>query len=270
MLIHVVADYGHGDLAFAEVGQRLALHLPGAAVVPTPVPAFDTVSAGFCVAQLALTPGPPRVVFHNVAPRGDTPDPRPGNQGERLVSASLPDDVLVIGANAGHCFSFVRDEALSLRDVPYGTAGSQFRSRDFFPELVARIVEGDESCLGDELSLAEAVADLPARQVVYVDGYGNLKTSWFDAPATSGERVEVTIQGRTEQATVSDGTFEVPAGELSFAPGSSGWTRRSGPPLQFFELFLRGGSAAQRFGSPAAGAHVDVRPVDGPAAHTPR
>ncbi len=84
MLIPVVADYGHGDLAFAEVCQRLVLHLPEATLLTTPVPAFDTVSAGFCVAQLALTPGPPnRVVFHNVSLRADTPDPRPGTGDRR-------------------------------------------------------------------------------------------------------------------------------------------------------------------------------------------
>ncbi len=30
MLIHIVADYGQGDLAFAEVVQRIKLHLPDA------------------------------------------------------------------------------------------------------------------------------------------------------------------------------------------------------------------------------------------------
>ncbi len=263
MLIHVVADYGHGDLAFAEVAQRLSLHLPAATFVLTPVPAFDTVSAGFCVAQLALTPGPPdRVVFHNVAPRGDTPDPRPGNQGERLVCARLPDGVLVVGANAGYTFSFVRDEASSLREVRRGAAGSQFRSRDFFPELLARVVDGDGSVLGDALAPG-AVADLPTRRVVYVDGYGNLKTSWFSAPVASGQKVEVTIGGQAALATVSDGTFEVPVGELAFAPGSSGWSRRAGGSLRFFELFLRGGSAAHRFGGPRAGTLVEVEPVGG-------
>lgn len=54
MLIHLVADYGAGDLAFAEVTQRLVGLIDDAAVVPVPVPAFDTVSAGFCAAQLAL------------------------------------------------------------------------------------------------------------------------------------------------------------------------------------------------------------------------
>ncbi len=258
MLIHLVADYGHGDLAFAEVCQRLVLHLPEATVLTTPVPAFDTVSAGFCVAELALTAGPPgRVVFHNVAPRGDTPDPRAGNQGERLVCAQVADGVLVIGPNAGHTFSFLRGETLSLREVRVGASGSQFRSRDFFPELLARIVDGDEGCLGELLG-PDDVAPIPERSVVYVDGYGNLKTSWFSPPAASGERVEVTVGGQRQLATVSDGTFEVPSGELAFAPGSSGWSRRSGEDLRFFELFLRGGSAAARFGMPRAGDTVDI------------
>src|SRR5918999_425200 len=140
MLIHVVADYGAGDLAFAEVAQRLALHLKGATVVATPVPPFDTLSAGFCIGQLALTEGPAdRVVFHNVAPRADEDDPRPGNEGEELVAA------------------------------------------------------------------------------------------WTDA-----------------------GTLEVADRELSFAPGSSGWPLASGEERRFYELLLRGGSAAELFGGPAA------------------
>ena len=263
-LVHVVADYGHGDLAFAEVCQRLTLHLPGATLVATPVPAFDTISAGFCVGQLALTPGPPgRVVFHNVAPRADVADPRPDNQGERLVCARLADGVLVVGPHAGHAFSFVRDEADAMVEVEVAAGGSQFRSRDFFPELIARIVGGDRSCLGQAVP-PDAVAPIPEHQVVYVDGYGNLKTSWFAAPVASGERVEVTIDGRDAMATVSDGTFEVPAGELALAPGSSGWSTRSGRVLRFFELFLRGGSAAERFGAPRAGSLVEVRPSPRP------
>src|ERR687898_112831 len=38
MLVHIVADYGQGDLAFAEVVQRIKLHLPDAEPVLTPVP----------------------------------------------------------------------------------------------------------------------------------------------------------------------------------------------------------------------------------------
>src|SRR5690242_2643597 len=102
MLLTVVADYGTGDLAFAEVRQRLALLLPDADVTAIPVPAFDTVSAGFCVAQLAFGRGPAdRVLYANVAPRQDSDAPRAGNAGERLVACRLPTGVLVVGVAAG-------------------------------------------------------------------------------------------------------------------------------------------------------------------------
>jgi hypothetical protein len=72
MLIHIVADYGHGDLAFAEVVQRIKLHIPDAEPVPVPVPPFATLAVGFCVAQLGLNAAPPgTIVYHNVAPRED-------------------------------------------------------------------------------------------------------------------------------------------------------------------------------------------------------
>lgn len=72
MLVHLVADYGVGDLAFAEVSQRIVRALPEAWVHSVPVAPFDTLAAGFCVAQLALTDGPTgRLVVHNVAPRRD-------------------------------------------------------------------------------------------------------------------------------------------------------------------------------------------------------
>ncbi len=38
MLVHIIADYGTGDLAFAEVVQRIKLHLPDAEPIPVPVP----------------------------------------------------------------------------------------------------------------------------------------------------------------------------------------------------------------------------------------
>src|SRR5215217_4647098 len=40
MLIHVIVDYGPGDLAFAEVAQRIKLCLPDAEPLYTPVPAL--------------------------------------------------------------------------------------------------------------------------------------------------------------------------------------------------------------------------------------
>ena len=255
MLLTVVADYGTGDLAFAEVRQRLAQLLPEADVVAVPVPAFDTVSAGFCVAQLAFGEGPSdRVIYANVAPREDETDPREDNAGERLVAARLPSGVLVVGVAAGSSLSFVAEQAVPLHTVRVPAEGSQFRSRDVFPAAVAALAQGDDSLLGEQVTVAPA----PQRCVAYVDGYGNLKTTWYDAPAAPGARVRLRIGDAVGEAVVSDGVFAVPAGEVSFAPGSSGWPHHGGPVRPCFELFARGGSAAALFGDPPAGTPVEV------------
>jgi S-adenosylmethionine hydrolase len=260
VLVHVVADYGLGDLAFAEVAQRLTQHLPEAQLMLTPVPAFDTLSAGFCVAQLALTDGPTdRVVYCNVAPREDENDPRPANEGERLVAGRTAEGVLVVAPNSRYTFSFLHSAGTPLYEVQVPESGSQFRSRDVFPQLVAALVRGEDTALGPELT-DEAVPPLPERAVVYIDGYGNLKTTWSQPPASSGTRVRVHIGDRSVEATVTDGTFEVPTGATSFAPGSSGWRTRDGD-LTWYELFARGASAAALLDHPAAGTEVKVTPL---------
>src|SRR5918998_1745300 len=110
MLFHVVADYGPGDLAFAEVAQRINLHLPDAEPLVTPVAPFATLAAGFCIAQLGLNEAPAgTLIYHNVAPRQDDRAARAGNAGERLAFARLPTGVRVIGVCAGYALAFVRD-----------------------------------------------------------------------------------------------------------------------------------------------------------------
>lgn len=260
VLVHVVADYGPGDLAFAEVAQRLAQHLPDAQLVLTPVPAFDTLSAGFCLAQLALTAGAPdRIVYGNVAPRQDQDDPRAGNEGERLVAGRTPEGVLVVAPNSRYTFSFLHGAGTALHEVDAPESGSQFRSRDVFPSLVAALASGDERALGVRLA-DDAVPAVPPRVLAYVDGYGNLKTTWSQPPAPSGSRVRVQVGEYGVEAVVSDGTFEVPAGETSFAPGSSGWRGPHGD-VAWYEVLTRGASTAALLGHPSAGAGVEVSPL---------
>ncbi len=263
VLVHLVADYGPGDLAAAEVHQQLALHLPGAQIIYLPVAPFDTIGAGFCLAQLALTDGPAaRIVYHNVAPRADDDNPRLGNEGERLAAAYLPNGVLVVGVCAGYTFSYLRESVddWELFEVLVPETGSQFRSRDAFPPLVPRLVARDRAVLVGRLP-ADAVPPVPQRAVAYTDGYGNLKTTWAEPPADVGSRVALRIGEAHASAVVSDGTFDVPAGELSFAPGSSGWVLPDGSVRCWYELFARGGSAAEIFGFPASGTQISVQSV---------
>lgn len=261
MLVHLIADYGLGDLAFAEVRQRIALALPDAEVHEISVAPFDTLAAGFCIAQLALTDGPEdRLIIHNVAPRRDETGPRPGNEGERFCAGHTHNGVVIAGPNSGHSFSFCKEELHSLCSLDIAASGSQFRSRDLLPRALPGIIHHHPHALGGHVP-PERVPPVPESVVAYVDGYGNLKTTLQTAPAAVGSRVLVRIGGHSATAIVSDGSFAVAEGELALAPGSSGWKRHGGGQVVFYELFLRGGSAAQRFAMPATGTPLEIQPA---------
>ena len=260
MLVHIIADYGHGDLAFAEVVQRIKSYLPDAEPMLTPVPSFSTLAAGFCVAQLGLNAAPAgTIIYHNVAPREDIEAARRDNAGERLAFARLPTGVRVIGVNAGHAFSFVRDAVEEMRWASVASEGSQFRSRDLFPQAAARIALGQPEALGEEVRL-EDIPDVPPDRVAYIDGYGNLKTTIkLDSNGVrKGSLVRVRIGEVEQEAITSDGSFAVESGRLAFAPGSSGWQSSQGEEIRWLELFLRGGNAWETFGRPSVGDRIAV------------
>jgi len=260
MLVHIIADYGQNDLAFAEVVQRIRLYLPDAEPVLTPVPAFSTLAAGFCIAQLGLNDAPAgTIIYHNVAPRRDDEEAREENAGERLAFARLPTGVRVVGVNAGEAFAFVREAAEELRWASVAAEGSQFRSRDLFPKAAAAIALGQPDALAGEMGKDDIPA-VPQNRIAYIDGYGNLKTTikFNRNDARSGSIVRVRINDAEQQATASDGSFAVEHGQLAFAPGSSGWTNKGGEETRWMELFLRGGSAHELFKRPSIGAQIEL------------
>ena len=260
MLVHIIADYGAGDLAFAEVVQRIKLYLPDAEPVLTPVPPFSTLAAGFCIAQLGLNEAPTgTLIYHNVAPRADEETARRDNVGERLAFALLPTGVRVIGVNAGHTFAFVRGAATELRWAAVPAAGSQFRSRDLFPQAAAAIALGQPDALANEIR-SQDVPDVPTDCVAYIDGYGNLKTTiaFGVASVRADTRVRVRVGDVEQEAVASDGSFNVEPGQLAFAPGSSGWTDAHGVETRWMELFLRNGSAWALFGRPSVGNPIEI------------
>jgi hypothetical protein len=253
MLISVIADYGTGDPAFAEVTQRLLMALPDAQVQTLSVPSFSTLATGFWIAQLGLNPGPgKRLIYHNCAPRQDDPEARQDNEGEGLTYALLSNEVKVVGVNAGYTLSFIKHHAKVLRTIDVSRGGSQFRSRDVFPVAAAAITGDDFSLLGTELNPSQ-IPEVPLDRVAWIDGYGNIKTT---IPAHKihlepQTKIVIRIGDVVSDAIYSDGSFKVSEGTLAFAPGSSGWTYPTvGDPLRWMELFLRGGNAWERFGRP--------------------
>jgi S-adenosylmethionine hydrolase len=273
MLLHLIGDYGVGDLSFAEVASRLKRLIPECEVFPTPVPAFNTIAAGFIVAQLALNNPPPgTVIFENVAPRLDDDGPRAQGAGEPLVCAFLPEGVKVIGVLAGHAFSFLKDAGVPIRRVNCAASGSQFRSRDLFPDAIARIVRGDDGVLGDPIS-PDDIPDMPHGVICYVDGFGNIKTTWRvgEVEGRSGDLLRIRIYSRVFAGNLATGqNFDVRHGELGLTPGSSGWRGADGRTFRFLEVFLRGGSAWELFGRPPIGEEVEVGKLVGAGSRPPR
>ena len=251
MLIHIIADFGQSDLAFAEVSQRFKVHFPNADLILTTVPPFSTLAAGFCSAQLALNDAPKDTfIFHNVAPRKDNLAERKANDGERLVCAHLENGMKVIGVHAGYSFSFLKGLA-TFQYVGVASHGSQFRSRDLFPSAFAHVVKGKGDALAEPLDEND-IPDIPDASILYIDGFGNMKTSLRTHPHLSSHEFKVKIGNVQKPVYSGEGNFSVPEGFISFSPGSSGWQTPKGE-VRFYELFLRGGSAYEVFERPNIG-----------------
>lgn len=252
MLINLIADYGTGDPAFAEVSQRLLKELPSAQIVSLSVPPFSTLATGFWIAQLGLNPGPTeRLIYHNCAPRQDNLEARQDNEGEGLTYCLLPNGVKVVGVLAGYTLSFIKEMAQEMHRVEVSRGGSQFRSRDVFPVAAGAIASGNDDLLGESLG-SNDIPDPPSDRVAWIDGYGNIKTTIPDDSVNLEpfSKVVVRVGDVVSDAIYSDGSFRVAEGTLAFAPGSSGWQLGDGKKVRWMELFLRGGNAWQRFGRP--------------------
>lgn len=258
MFISLIADYGAGDPAFAEVTQRLSQEIPNAQIHCLSVPAFSTLATGFWIAQLGLNQGASqRLIYHNCAPRQDNTEARPDNEGEGLTYAKLPNGVEVVGVLAGYTLSFIKSVAVEIKTIDVSRGGSQFRSRDVFPQAVGAIARGDYSLLQTTIDPSQ-IPDPPSDRIAWLDGYGNIKTTIaadsINLPAAT--KVVVRVGDLVSDAVIADGSFKVPEGTLAFAPGSSGWQTSNGKKVVWMELFLRGGNAWERFGRPKVNERV--------------
>ncbi len=256
--LHIIADYGPGDLAFSEIQAAFAGLMPELRTVTTSVASFNTVATGFLVAQLGSDPGlrGRGMVFANCAPRADKRAEREDNEGEGLLLALTRHDIPLVVVNSGYSLSLIKDDIQELWQLEVSSAGSQFRSRDLFPRVVARLLEGDESVKKARLE-PDLIPDPPQLRIGYVDSFGNLKTTIREGDPIlerlePGKRIAIRINGVRRSARVAGGSFQVEEGDIAFAPGSSGRER------PFWEVFQRSGSAWQTYGEPLAGAPLEV------------
>lgn len=259
IFLQLITDYGVGDPAFSEVIQRLLSLDENLIIHPTSVPSFSTLATGFWTAQFALSPHPSRfIIYTNTAPRKDSKQERKHNEGEKFIYALTDNGVEICGVNAGHCFSFIKHRLKILHEIKVANHGSQFRSRDFYPQAVVGLAHQNyKQYLGNKIPLSN-IPDIPSQKLAFIDGYGNLKTTvrQQDLSFHSGQKVKITIRGIKRMSLYAGGTFQVKEGELAFAPGSTGEDGN-----RFVEIFLRGGSAYKYFDFPIIGDPLEFEKV---------
>lgn len=246
-LIHIVADYGTGDLAFTEVIQRFKYLLPAAEIFPISTPPFSTLNTGFIISQLALhNPNHQLFIFANTAPRKDDSQQRNDNEGEQFKYALLNHGVEVCSVDAGYCFSFIKSQIKDFRLIKAPNKGSQFRSRDYYPQAAVGIINHQhKQYLGKKLSKA-SIPDIPQNRIMHIDAYGNIKTTIRHSAINlqPGQKIRVVINHIFQTGIYANANFAVKSGDLAFAPGSSGGKN------SFMEIFLRSGNASRYFGNP--------------------
>ena len=268
ILLHSIHDYVAGGMEFGEITNRLHFHLSdphNVRIHDTSVPSLDTMAIGFVTAQYAYAPCEGRmVIYGNAAPRRGTVKATKNNLDNGIKYAKLSNGAEIINVYSEFAFGFVKKDIVEFRDIDCPASGSQFRSRDFFPERVARIVNGDYSVLTEELDVND-IPEIPNNLVAWTDGFGNIKTTMRKADLESmglnkGHSVQVILNGVSMLGVVATGGFTVDRGVLAVNAGSSGYDN------QFVELFLRvhhmkEKTAAVRFDYPEGGTSFEIKPL---------
>ena len=242
----LISDYGLGDPSFTEVILKLRALLPEVYFIPHATPPFSTLNTGFWISQIALEPGIKNTfIYSNTAPRREHPQAQKENEGEKLMYAKLTNGFEIMAVDAGFVFSFVKPYINKFYYVDVSNNGSQFRSRDNYPAVVAKMVYQDTKFIGRKEDLS-IIPDYPDNVIASIDGYGNIKTTTRKSKVNFkfGETITITINNKTLNALYSDGIFNAENETLVVAPGSSGYND------MFIEIVFRGGSAARLFDNP--------------------
>lgn len=266
VLLHVICDYKAGGMEFGEITNRLQYHLDnphGVRIHPTEVPPLDTMAIGFVTAQYAYAPHRGRmVIYGNAAPRRDSSKAQKHNIDHGIKYARLKNGVEIINVNSEFAFGFVKDDIVEFKDIDCPDKGSQFRSRDFFPERVAKVINGDTAILTKDLNI-ENIPAIPNNMVAWTDGFGNIKTTMRKSDLDQmgfkvGQSVQVILNGVSMVGVIAEGGFTVDRGVLAVNAGSSGYDN------PFVEFFLRvhhmsEKTAAVRFDYPAGGTEFEIK-----------
>ncbi|MGM0423053.1 MAG: SAM hydroxide adenosyltransferase, partial [Pseudomonadota bacterium] len=252
---------------------------------------MDTVIAGFKTAQLAMNSklGFGHIIHTNCAPRKNIISTE--SKGEGVVLGMLPNGVCLLTVSSGYSlapfYKMIAAGEVQFFQTRIPDAGSQFRSRDYFPDATARLArylqditvrkganaiqdiidsgKGHE-LLADFEYIGEPVDEswfneLPEGGIWYIDNFGNIKLNIPHEELVEqydpGSALMVAINDTIVDAVVGTAGFSQGEGILALTRGSSGWSKTD-QEVRFTEIFLRGGSAAKMFSNIKPGVQVQI------------
>jgi len=266
-------DYGSGDLAFAEIKNQIRLKAGDFVTFDeVPIESFDGRQAGFVLNQLARVPSD-SLFFVNVAPRKEYSLDR-DNKGEDLLYVELKNANKIITTNSLYLLTYLKDEIVSIHSLKVSDDKSQFRSRDFFSYVAGKFVSSmnrhqvhfeklrehfidDENlfetqkntlrCLREEIGYEELSKGKIALRSLYVDSFGNIKTTirrshFLQLGIDLNKKQTVNLKDRdgnllAANVLFNESLFSVDEGNYTIYFGSSGFDD------QFLEIALRSGNA---------------------------
>jgi len=228
----VVADWANDDLAKKEFTSSLLGEIleQGQLRIDFVASYHSSIHTAFLTQQIVQTEerlGIPdrNVIFLNTDTREHTDDKINRAEGSPFVIAILYSKLIVCGPNAGYSLSLIKDQIQQFFIYKGIEKGSQFRSRDLFPKVIAQLLMEKQDMLEiDELELS-GIPDLTGFFVGHVDNYGNIKTTIPSSVLQSklhGDLVKITIGNVTREVFYTHNLFGEKQGILVIASGSSG------------------------------------------------
>lgn len=229
----VIADYCFDTLVTQELKSAVEGFVKDPTGINTSFVAStpSTIHTAFLLLQIVTTEeryGRPHetVIFVNTDPRLEKSEKSDHAEGARGVVIKLNTGMMITGPNAGNCFSLIKSHIERVYTYSGLEKGSQFRSRDNYPSLLAYLMD----YLDSELDLQEAststIPDYRGAHVGHIDNYGNIKTTMPQSALKGkfeyGDSVEVAIGEVSQTATYVDNLFGGAVGQLVIYPGSSG------------------------------------------------
>ncbi len=241
----VIADYGNDSLATQEIKSSVEGFVKDSKSINISFVSsrLSTINTAFLLSQLVLTEnryGQPQetVFFVNTDPRIQTKKKVPQAKGAKGVIIRLKSGIYIIGPNAGYCFSLIKE---FIQEIYYYSGlekGSQFRSRDNYPRIIAHLMDYMEDELDLEPTDPGIIPNLREKCILHIDNYNNIKTNYthqdLKGKFSYGDEIKVTINKTTKKAKYVDNLFGAEPGVLVIYPGSSG--HRDNP---FVEITIR-------------------------------